>query len=67
MDPKDRAELDRLLDLAEMEQLLAAAPSAGQEQAVADLRPAVVELEREHDAIRQRRDQLAPDAEWLDE
>lgn len=70
MDPKDRAELDRLLDLAEKEQLLAAAPTPEQEQAyerlVAERSAQVSVMEREHELVRCERDALASAAEWLD-
>lgn len=71
MNPNDRAELDRLLDLAEKEQLLASAPSLDQERAAAEVvlaeqRAVVASRERELHAVRQRQQQLASDAEWID-
>jgi hypothetical protein len=68
MTPEERAELDRLLDLAEKEQILAAAPTPAQEKLQAS--PLLLEqaqlLENEFAQVRATRQALAPSAEWVD-
>ena len=70
MTPEERAELDRLLDLAEKERLLEAAPSPEQvaqhERVLAERLEQVVVLEREFALVRDARQALAPDADWID-
>lgn len=71
MDPKDRVELDRLLDLREREELMARVPTVEQdqhraEQVEAELAEMVAAAEAQHAAVRERRAQLASDAEWID-
>lgn len=70
MTPEERAELDRLLDLQERENLMERVPSAAQEQraeqAAAELLEMASLAEQQHAAVRARRAQVAPDAEWID-
>jgi hypothetical protein len=71
MTPEERAELDRLLDLQEREALMARVPTAAQdhhraEQVEAELAELVATVEVQQAAVRVRRAQLAPDAEWID-
>jgi len=73
MDPKDRAELDRLLDIAEREEIMRRAPTLEQvreletRRLVAEREVDVAELERASEAVKARREGLAPDAEWIEE
>lgn len=72
MTPEERAELDRLLDLREREELMARVPTPEQDER----RSQQIEAERvqlasvvevRQAAERARREQLAPDAEWIGE
>lgn len=71
MTPEERAELDRLLDLREREELMACVPTVEQdqqrsEQVEAELAEMVAVAEAQQAAVRVRRAELAPDAEWIE-
>jgi hypothetical protein len=71
MTPEERAELDRLLDLQERETLMGRVPTPAQdqhraEQVEAEMAEMAAIAAREHAAVRARRAQVAPDAEWID-
>lgn len=69
MDEVDRRELDRLLDLAELEQLMQFAPDPGRDAVVVlEERQAGAEgLVLAADETRRVRARLMPDSEWIGE
>lgn len=69
MEEADRRELERLLDLAEMEQLMQFAPDPAQEAAVVieERQVAAEGLVLAADEERRTRERLLPDSEWIDE